>query len=280
MCPPSYYDIEYEINPWMRCSRPSNYRLAREQWQILYELLHDRLHVEVSLIEPAPGLPDMVFTANAGFVWEKKFIVGNFRHDVRRGEAAYFENWFASRNYEIFNLPEQNYFEGEGDLLMCADVMFAGYPIRSSTNSHQAIADIIQRQVLSLKLTNDWFYHLDTCFCPLSRSEAIYYPDAFDADALNILKNRIPTLIPVAEEEARRFACNALVVEKNVIMNRGCAKIRGQLELLGFCVFEIPFTEFIKSGGSAKCSGPQNSSLRCVARFNGRLIRHGAPQVI
>ena len=107
MCPPSYYGIEYEINPWMRCSRPSNYRLAREQWQTLYELLRDRLHVEVSLIEPGPGLPDMVFTANAGFVWEKKFIVGNFRHDVRRGEAAYFENWFASRNYEILIFPNR-----------------------------------------------------------------------------------------------------------------------------------------------------------------------------
>jgi len=179
--------------------------------------------------------------------------VGNFRHDVRRGEAAYFENWFASRNFEILNLPEQNYFEGEGDLLMCADVMFAGYPMRSSTNSHQGIADIIQRQVLSLKLTSDWFYHLDTCFCPLSRSEAIYFPAAFDAEALELLNNRIRTLIPVTEEEARRFACNAIVVEKNVIMNDGCPKIRGQLESLGFCVFEIPLTEFIKSGGSAKC---------------------------
>ena len=253
MCPPSYYGIEYEINPWMHCSRPSNYPLAGEQWRALYQLLHDRLHVDVSLIEPGPGLPDMVFTANAGFVWENKFIVSNFRHDVRRGEAAHFENWFANRNYEILNLPEQNYFEGEGDLLMCADVMFAGYPMRSSTNSHQEIADIIQRQVLSLKLTSDWFYHLDTCFCPLSRSEAIYFPAAFDAEALEILKNRIRTLIPVTEEEARRFACNAIVVEKNVIMNDGCPKIRRQLESLGFCVFEIPLTEFIKSGGSAKC---------------------------
>ena len=195
----------------------------------------------------------MVFTANAGFVWEKKFIVGNFRHDVRRGEVSYFEKWFAGRDYEVVNLPEQNFFEGEGDLLMCAGVMFAGYPIRSCTDSHQAIADIIQCPVLSLKLTSDWFYHLDTCFCPLSRGEAIYYPGAFDAEALNVLKSRIRTLIPVSDDEARRFACNAIVVEKNLIMNDGCPKTRGQLESLGFCVFEIPLTEFIKSGGGAKC---------------------------
>jgi N-dimethylarginine dimethylaminohydrolase len=253
MCPPSYYGIKYEINPWMRCSRPSNYPLAQKQWRALYRLLRDRLNIDVCLIEPKRGLPDMVFTANAGFVWEKKFIVSNFRYDVRRGEASHFEKWFAGRNYEVVKLPEQNFFEGEGDLLMCADVMFAGYPIRSCTNSHRRIADIIQQQVLSLKLTSDWFYHLDTCFCPLSRSEAIYYPAAFDAEALHILQSRVRTLIPVADDEARRFACNAIVVEKNLVMNDGCPKIREQLESLGFHVFEIPLAEFIKSGGSAKC---------------------------
>jgi N-dimethylarginine dimethylaminohydrolase len=253
MCPPAYYGIEYEINPWMRCSRPSNYLLAQEQWRALYHLLHDRLQVDVSLIEPRPGLPDMVFTANAGFVWQKKFIVSNFRHDVRRGEAAYFKSWFAGKNYEIFDLPEQNHFEGEGDLLLCADVLFAGYPIRSSTISHQEIGEITQRQVVSLKLTSDWFYHLDTCFCPLSSSQAIYYPAAFDADALKTLEHYVRSLVPVTEEEARRFACNAIVVGKNVIMNDGCAKIHGQLESLGFSVHEIPLTEFIKAGGSAKC---------------------------
>jgi N-dimethylarginine dimethylaminohydrolase len=101
MCPPAYYGIAYEINPWMRCSRPSNFLLAQEQWQTLYRLLHDGLQVDVSLIEPRPGLPDMVFTAKAGFVWKRKFIVSNFRHDVRRGEAAYFRSWFAGRNYKI-----------------------------------------------------------------------------------------------------------------------------------------------------------------------------------
>jgi N-dimethylarginine dimethylaminohydrolase len=253
MCPPAHYAIEYEINPWMHRSRPSNYPLAQEQWRTLYQLLHDRLQVDVSLIEPRPGLPDMVFTANAGFVWKRKFIVSNFRHNVRRGEAAYFKSWFADRNYEIFNLPEQNHFEGEGDLLLCGDVLFAGYPIRSSTVSHHEIGEITQRQVVSLKLTSNWFYHLDTCFCPLTNSEAIYYPAAFDPDALKKLERHIRSLVPVTEQEARRFACNAIVVGKDVIMNDGCPKIRGQLESLGFSVYEIPLTEFIKAGGSAKC---------------------------
>jgi arginine dihydrolase len=253
MCPPVYYGIEYEINPWMSRGRQSNFALAMKQWQGLYQLLQHQLHMDVSLIEPRQGLPDMVFTANAGIVWKNRFIVSNFRYEVRRDEAPHFENWFADRNYEIFHLPEQNHFEGEGDLLMCGDLFFAGYPTRSSMIAHRRAAEIIECEIISLRLTSDWFYHLDTCFCPLNSHEAIYYPAAFDAPALRILENHIGTLHPVSEEEARRFACNAIVVKKNVIMNDGCPRIRSVLESLGFSVFEIPLTEFIKAGGSAKC---------------------------
>jgi N-dimethylarginine dimethylaminohydrolase len=253
MCPSLYYAIEYEINPWMSRDRQSDSRLAQEQWQALYRLLQDRLDVDIALVEPKPGLPDMVFTANAGLLWENKFIVSNFRHEVRRGEAPHFENWFAARGSEIFHLPKEIFFEGEGDVLMCGDFFFAGYRIRSDIVSHQKVAEIIEREVLSLELVSDWFYHLDTCFCPLSRNEALYYPAAFDADAIKVLENHIATLIPVTEEEARRFACNAIVVEKNVIINDGCPKIRAQMESMGFFVFEISLSEFIKAGGSAKC---------------------------
>ena len=126
MCPPSFYGIEYEINPWMSRNRQSDYLLAQKQWRALYQLLQDRLDVDVCLMEARPGLPDMVFTANAGLVWENKFIVSNFRYEVRRDEATHFENWFAARNYEIFHLPEQNHFVGEGDMILCGDLFFAG----------------------------------------------------------------------------------------------------------------------------------------------------------
>jgi N-dimethylarginine dimethylaminohydrolase len=144
MCRPAFYGIEYEINPWMNRSRRSKYLLAQEQWRVLHRLLQDRLHVDVSLIEPKPGLPDMAFTANAGFVWKNKFIVSNFRHEVRRGEAAHCQKWFAVRGFEIFHLPAEDHFEGEGDLLMCGDVLFAGYPFRSSITSHRRLAEIIR----------------------------------------------------------------------------------------------------------------------------------------
>ena len=253
MCPPRYYGIEYEINPWMSRSRRSDPRTAQEQWRRLYRILQDDLGLDVPVVEPRPGLPDMVFTANAGLVWRDKFIVSNFRHEVRRGEAPHFENWFRVRGYEIHHLPAERCFEGEGDVLMCGDRCFAGYHIRSDIGAHERVAEIIEHEILSLELTNDWFYHLDTCFCPLGRGRAIYYPDAFDGYALKVLENNIETLIAAPEDEARRFACNAIVVDNKVVVNEGCPQVSERLASLGFTVFETPLGEFLKAGGGAKC---------------------------
>src|SRR5215510_14924526 len=119
MCAPSYYGIEYEINPWMSRSRQTDPQRAIQQWNGLRALLNQQLSAEICLIAPTPGLPDMVFTANAGLAWKQKFIVSNFRHEVRRGEADQFARWFQALGFDIVRLPEESFFEGEGDLLRC-----------------------------------------------------------------------------------------------------------------------------------------------------------------
>ncbi len=253
MCHPDFYGIEYEINPWMSRHRQANQERAGQQWRRLCELLRVELGAEIELVEPQAGLPDMVFTANAGLVWSNKFILSNFRHEVRQGEAAHYEAWFKARGYEIIRLPQPSYFEGEGDLLRCGDLCFAGYHIRSDILSHQRIAEIIEREILSLELTNSWFYHLDTCFCPLSESRALFYPGAFDPYARRVLENHVAELIAVSEREAARFACNAIVDDKRIVMNEDCPELRRTLEDRGYAVFDTPLDEFIKAGGSAKC---------------------------
>lgn len=253
MCEPAYYGIEYEINPWMSRARQSNRAVAEEQWQRLRGVLVDELGVKISLIRPEAGLPDMVFTANAGLVWKNKFIVSNFRYPARQGEAPHYAKWFGERGYEIVHLPAEYNFEGEGDLLRCGALWFAGYHIRSDVMAHQRVAAVVEDEILSLELTNDWFYHLDTCFCPLAEGQALYYPAAFDEYALRVLQQHIPTLIAVDKVEADRFACNAVVAGNKIVLNTGCPKIRRHLEELGFTVFETPLDEFIKAGGSAKC---------------------------
>jgi N-dimethylarginine dimethylaminohydrolase len=253
MCPPDYYGIEYEINPWMSRSHQSNPVQAQQQWDALRRLLQDRLAVDVRLVEAQLGLPDMVFTANAGLVWQNQFIASNFRHDVRRREAAHFEEWFRHQGFQIVRLPQEHCFEGEGDLLKCGDSWLAGYHIRSDIASHHKISEIIEQEILSLELTNQWFYHLDTCICPVSDKQALFYAPAFDPYAQRVLENHIPHLIAVSTAEAARFACNAIVAGKCIVMNDGCPKVREQLEDIGFTVFETSLSEFLKAGGSAKC---------------------------
>ncbi|MBI3061467.1 MAG: amidinotransferase [Deltaproteobacteria bacterium] len=253
MCPPLYYGTGQE-DPAAGGSRRGNRQVAQEQWRALYRLLADDLNMEITLLEPRAALPDMVFTADAGLVWGDKFIASNLRDEARRAETRAFENWFQVRGYEIFHLPAENLFEGESDLLLCGDRFVASCRIPSADAvSHRKVAEILGRDVLPLKLAGSWLHHLDTCLCPLGQGQALYYPSAFDSEAAKILKDRIGTLVAVPEDEARRFACNAIVVEKSVVMNDGCPKTREQLHSLGFSVFETPLSEFAKAGGSAKC---------------------------
>jgi N-dimethylarginine dimethylaminohydrolase len=252
LCPPNYYGIEYEINPWMNRARGADRALATAQWKRLRETLQS-LDCSVEIIEPRPGLPDMVFTANAGLVVGKKFIGSNFRHRERQGESVFFEQWFAERAYEIARLPQPLVFEGEGDALFSDDVLFCGYRFRSDIRSHQWLGDSLKCLAISLELVDERFYHLDTCFCPLGEGRAMWYPAAFDEYGQKAIREHITELIEVPPDEALRFACNAVVIGHDVVLPDGCAKLCHKLSECGHRCHELPMSEFIKAGGACKC---------------------------
>ncbi len=252
MCPPTYYGIEYEINPWMSRSRGSTPEQALAQWTALHDTLRT-IGVEVELLTPQPGLPDLVFTANAGLVFKDRFFSSRFRHEVRARESPYFDAWFAEHGFRVEYLPEGMYFEGAGDALFCGSTLVAGYRIRSDVRGHQYLGETLGKLVLPIELVNPRFYHLDTCFCPLAVDEAIYYPDAFDAYGRKVLEAHIPRLLAVRESEAHRFACNAVVVGKTVVVNTGCEQLAADLTKWGYQPIATPLDEFLKAGGSAKC---------------------------
>jgi N-dimethylarginine dimethylaminohydrolase len=253
MCPPDYYGIEYEINPWMDLRRPANAERAQAQWRALYDLLTTGLGVRVELLEPAKGLPDLVFTANAGIVADRRFIASRFLHHERQREQPTYEAWFRAHGYAIDTLPDDTCFEGEGDALWLGNTIFAGYRIRSDIRSHQAVATILGREVLSLELIDPRFYHLDTCFCPLDDRRAVYYPPAFDIYGQRVISQFVPEAVPVCDEDALRFGCNAIVAGHDVVLQSGCAALEGALRGAGFTPHPVDLSEFHKAGGSAKC---------------------------
>jgi N-dimethylarginine dimethylaminohydrolase len=252
MCPPDFYGIEYEINPWMSRAKGAESAVAQRQWRNLHDALV-KLGVQVELLTPQAGLPDLVFTANAGLMFKDRFISSRFRHEQRARETPYFDEWFAGHGFQVEHLPEGMYFEGAGDALFCGQTLFAGYRIRSDASAHQEVGRLIGKQVLPLELVNPRFYHLDTCFCPLAAGEAIYFPEAFDAYGRRVIESNIPKLILAIEADAHRFGCNAVVVGKNVVINAGCAQLAADLQAAGYVPIAVELDEFLKAGGSAKC---------------------------
>ena len=252
MCPPRFYGIEYEINPWMDRRRQADHRLALRQWEALRHLIQ-QAGATVYELEPVPGLPDLVFTANAGLVYGNQVVLSNFRYRQRQRERPYQKQWFQRHGLHTIDLPQQYHFEGAGDALFCGPTLFGGYRIRSDAAGHQWIARRLHCEVIPLELVNPFYYHLDTCFCPLAPGVAVYFPEAFDRYGLQALRAHVEHLLPVAVEEARHFACNAVVIGKVVITNTGCPRLHRQLRQWGFEPVETPLSEFVKAGGSAKC---------------------------
>jgi N-dimethylarginine dimethylaminohydrolase len=252
MCPPDYFGIEYEINPWMKVEHGSTPERAKQQWQGLYRLVQEA-GVVVELMTPVQGLPDLVFTANAGLIFHRRFFSSRFRHEVRAREEPVFDAWFEAHGYTVEHLPEDTYFEGAGDALFCGEKLFAGYRIRSDVRGHQWLGQELGVQVLPVELVNPSFYHLDTCFCPLSAGEAIWYPAAFDAYGQKVIRANVPHLIAVNDAEANRFGCNAVAVGKTVVTNTGCEQLATALRERGYTPVATELDEFLKSGGSAKC---------------------------
>lgn len=252
MCPPDHYGIEYEINPWMSRSRQADRPLAQKQWLDLKQLL-ESLGATIELLEPVAGLPDLVFTANAAMIHRRVAILSRFRHEQRQGEEPLCERKLTELGFRVDRLPAERYFEGAGDALFCGDTLLAGYRIRSDIHSQQLVGKMVDSRVIPLELVDNHYYHLDTCCCPLASGEAIWFPGAFDDYGRQAMREAVPRLIEVSADESHGFACNAVVVGRNVVTNSGCPKLHDALRAAGYTPHATPLSEFVKAGGSAKC---------------------------
>lgn len=252
MCPPDYFGIEYEINPWMDRRRQSERHVAVEQWNALRRLIEEA-GASVSCLEPQPQLPDLVFTANAAMIYRDRAVLSRFRHPERQGEEPHNRRWLTEHGFTVYDLPEPYFFEGAGDALFCGETLIAGYRIRSNVRAHHLLGSLVGCRVIPLELIDPYYYHLDTCFCPLAPGLALYYPAALDDYGRRALERAVDELIAVPEDEARRFACNAVVVGRTVITNTGCPQMHEELRRREFVPRETPLDEFVKAGGSAKC---------------------------
>jgi len=256
MCPPDFFTVDYVINPWMAGNVDTmSLERAKQQWCELRDAIAG--YADVVTIEPQPDLPDMVFTANAGAVYKDKAIASHFMPHERRPEEAHFKTWFRDNGFDLLALDEKIGFEGAGDCLhdRRGPWLWTGFGFRTEIEAHKEIQEFFDLEIVSIRLTDERFYHIDTCFCPLTDGFLMYHPPAFDFDSRMAIETRIPPhkRIIVDTIDAGNFACNAVNIGDRVILHRASDPLKARLMLAGFSVHEIELTEFLKAGGSAKC---------------------------
>ncbi|MBK8190767.1 MAG: hypothetical protein IPK79_10005 [Vampirovibrionales bacterium] len=254
MCAPDYFTIEYAINPWMSVGGACDGAMARQQWEALAQAI-EAAGAQTLRLQPVAGLPDLVFTANAAFVYGDCAIIAHYKFPERQGEEPHVQRWFQEQGFRVATMAPGIHFEGAGDALIWRDRVFAGYKTRSALASHSAITAQTGLPVLSLELIDPRFYHIDVCLCPLRGGHTLFYPGAFDDWGQSVVRANIPPelLIEVTPEEAADFACNAVNIDDAVILNRPSARLREILGARGFNVVGLDMSEFLKSGGSCKC---------------------------
>lgn len=256
MCAPEYFGVTYVINPWMEgqigVADPAQ---AQQQWNVLRDEIAK--HAKVVLQPPQPGLPDIVFTANAGIVLGNKVIISRFRSLERQGEEPHDKKWFAENGFEILDWPQTVPFEGAGDALFDRgqEILWVGHGFRSDASVPGLLQKMLGRKTIALNLVDPRFYHLDTCLCPLTGGYLLYFPAAFDEKSRELIEKTVSAdkRIAVEEADALKFCCNAVDLGDHIIMNGASESLQNRLRSAGFTSVITPLSEFMKAGGAAKC---------------------------
>ncbi len=257
MCRPDHFDVSYAINPWMDPTAGVDVALARRQWEDLYRVYTETLGHTVEVIEPAEGLPDMVFAANGGFTVDGLALGARFAHAERLPEREHYLGWFADHGFTTIDATFVN--EGEGDFALAGDVVLAGTGFRSDPRSHGELAAVFGREVVGLRLVNRRYYHLDTALTVLDPAPGdeganiAYLPSAFDRRSRAVLAHRFPDAIRVGAREGAVLALNAVSDGANVVVPTQAPRFARDLAARGYTPIPVDMSEFLRAGGGARC---------------------------
>jgi N-dimethylarginine dimethylaminohydrolase len=263
MTEPVHFDVVYEINPWMSTANRPDAQKAMEDWQGLRRAILAYAQVDTARFD-SDTTPDECFAANHAVALDSTLVLAKYRYPQRAPEELNIFNYFRKKPEGKTMVYPSTPFEGEGDCLACGDRVFAGFGFRTAKETHPLLSKIAAQggmKLSSLHLVDDRFYHLDTCFCPIGSEAIVYYPGAFDADSRREIEGSGAQLIKASEEEAKTYLCNSVVVadkRKVITAQQPGSKLETlpsvrALSDLGYEVIGWDASEFLKSGGGAKC---------------------------
>lgn len=254
LCPPQHFGVLYEINPWMHTEVAVDVEAALDQWYALERALRDA-GASIATIDQPEGVPDLVFTANAGLLDARRrlFVPSHFRHPERQGETEVFASWFAEHGWTVERLSTDVDHEGAGDALPFGDVLVSGYRPRSDASAGGELTQLLDVPVRSIELVDERLYHLDLTFCPLDDRRAMCAPLGWDAYGRKVIEALVPEPLWLTDDEALAFCANSVVVGSRIIMPSCPPRVGRILEGWGFDVAVCPVDEFLKAGGGCRC---------------------------
>jgi len=238
VCEPRHFAVQYAINPWMHPDTHVNADLAREQWQALIGAYRAHGHT-VDIVEPAPGLPDMVFAANSAVVVDGRVFGALFHAPERRPESTHYDTWFKTAGFDVHR-PEA-VCEGEGDLVW------------TTREAHREVQEFFGHPVISLTLTDPRFYHLDTALFVLDDDNISYYPEAFSPGSREVLARLYPDAVLATLDDAMAFGLNSVSDGRHVFIAPQAEALATALAGRGYVPVPVDLSEFRKAGGGIKC---------------------------
>ncbi|AZP16154.1 dimethylargininase [Streptomyces aquilus] len=254
VCEPRHFAVQYAINPWMQPDVRVDVDLAREQWQALIGAYRAHGHT-VDSVEPAPGLPDMVFAANSAVVVDGRVFGSLFHAPERRPESTHYDTWFKAAGFDVHR-PE-SVCEGEGDLVWTGRYMLAGTGFRTTREAHREVQEFFGHPVISLTLVDPRFYHLDTALFVLDDSaegnNISYYPEAFSPGSREVLARLFPNAVLATLDDALAFGLNSVSDGRNVFIAPQAESLSAALADRGYVPVPVDLSEFRKAGGGIKC---------------------------
>nr|BFD86134.1 arginine deiminase-related protein [Streptomyces sp. Xyl84] len=250
VCEPRHFAVQYAINPWMHPDRPVDTGLAQAQWQALTDAYRAHGHL-VETVEPVPGLPDMVFAANAAVVVGGRVFGSLFKAPERRPESVPYDTWFKSAGFDVYR-PE-SVCEGEGDFVPAGRWLLAGTGFRTTREAHREAQEFLGVPVIGLTLVDPYFYHLDTALFVLDDDNIAYYPQAFSPGSREVLARLYPDAVIATQEDAAAFGLNSVSDGRHVFISPGATALADRLAHLGYLPVPVDLSEFHKAGGGIKC---------------------------
>ncbi|GID97333.1 amidinotransferase [Amorphoplanes digitatis] len=255
MCPPEHFTVEYAINPWMDTTVPVDPALALKQWELLRNTLTDLGHT-VHVLDARPGLPDMVYAANGAFSVDGTVYGARFKHPERAAEAIAHQHFYAGGTWNFAEGVHVN--EGEGDFAYLpgayGGLILAGHGFRTDPAAHAEAQEVLGRPVISLRLVDPAFYHLDTALAALDDKHITYYPDAFSAASQRVLRQLFPDAVIADRADAEAFALNLVSDGRHVILNTESTAMAEKVRAAGYSPVHVELSELKRGGGSVKCA--------------------------